>query len=103
MLTVNKILKMENCISSFQLEVLSASDEKCVFAWKVEESLLNVGGTLHGGVIASVIDNTTTIALGSTAEGRRGVSMDLSVRYEFRTVFYQVAIYQKGAKAVLKG
>eukprot|EP00794_Sanderia_malayensis_P004822 gene4822-5454_t len=64
-----------------KLDVLNAAEGKCSLAWKVDENLLNQKGTMHGGVIASVIDNATTIALQTSKRNVRGVSLELSVSY----------------------
>ena len=53
------------------------------FQWKVDESQLNRGNTLHGGYIASAVDWTTTVALLTSQEKemKPGVSVELSVSY----------------------
>lgn len=63
------------------LEVVKASEGQCTLQWKVDENLLNDGGTLHGGAICSIVDNATTMALYTTPRGVRGVSLELSVSF----------------------
>lgn len=49
---------------------------------EVSESVLNPVGTLHGGAIATLVDDAGTAAIVSAdAEGRPGVTTDLSVSY----------------------
>ena len=64
----------------FQLQVLDATEGGCILSWKVDDDLLNMQDTLHGGLISSVIDTATTMALTTTGKGKRGVSLELSVR-----------------------
>ena len=45
----------------------------------MEEEHQNAGGTLHGGLTATLVDSLTTLALLSMENGRPGVSIDLSV------------------------
>jgi acyl-coenzyme A thioesterase 13 len=45
----------------------------------VAEEHQNAGGTLHGGLTATLIDSLTTMALLSTERGQPGVSIDLNV------------------------
>ncbi|XP_002735754.1 acyl-coenzyme A thioesterase 13-like [Saccoglossus kowalevskii] len=53
---------------------------KCKFSLKVDEGHLNTGGTLHGGLTATLVDSLTTAAI-MTAGGSPGVSVDLNVTY----------------------
>ncbi|CAL1538013.1 unnamed protein product [Lymnaea stagnalis] len=43
--------------------------------------MLNATGSLHGGVIASLVDAVSTYALTTTGSGRPGSSIDLNVSY----------------------
>ena len=63
-----------------QLQVLDATEGGCILSWKVDDDLLNMQETLHGGLLSSVIDTATTMALTTTGKGKRGVSLELSVR-----------------------
>lgn len=45
----------------------------------MEEEHENAGGTLHGGLTASLADSLTTMALLSMENGQPGVSVDLHV------------------------
>lgn len=48
----------------------------------VTAAVQNVNGTLHGGVVAALVDQAGTIAIMSgDREGRPGVSTDLNVSY----------------------
>ena len=60
---------------------MNASEGRCTLAWKIDDELLNMQGTMHGGLLSSVIDTATTMALTITGTGARGVSLELSVRY----------------------
>lgn len=44
----------------------------------VNESHLNVGGTLHGGFTANLVDTISTLAIIST-ESHPGVSVDMNI------------------------
>ena len=46
---------------------------------KVKEDHQNAGGTLHGGVTATLVDMVSTWALMTTGREVPGVSVDLSV------------------------
>lgn len=46
----------------------------------IDESHLNVGGTLHGGLTATLVDNVSTLAILS-AESKPGVSVDMNISY----------------------
>ena len=70
-----------NGSSVLQLDVIKAGEGKCTLNWKVDEELLNMQGSMHGGLISSIIDTATTMALTTTATGARGVSLELGVRY----------------------
>ena len=66
-------------IPVLQVKVLSAGDGKLLCEMKVDESQQNRGGTLHGGVTATLVDTLSTTALMTTGVGKPGVSVDLSV------------------------
>ncbi|XP_078610381.1 acyl-coenzyme A thioesterase 13-like isoform X2 [Branchiostoma floridae x Branchiostoma japonicum] len=63
-----------------QVQVVSAVPGKGVFEMKVADEHLNMPGTLHGGLTATLVDVLTTFALLSV-EGKPGVSTDLHVSY----------------------
>lgn len=46
----------------------------------VDESHLNGGGTLHGGLTATIVDGISTAAI-MTAESHPGVSVDMNISY----------------------
>ncbi len=48
----------------------------------VDDSHVNPMGTLHGGLIASVIDNVSTAAIMSNDQ-KPGVSVDMNISYVF--------------------
>ena len=61
-----------------QLEVVSAMPGKCTCELTVDESHLNRGGTMHGGFTATLVDNTSTLAI-MTADKPPGVSVDMNI------------------------
>ena len=69
------------------MSVVAASDGQCTLQWRVDDSLLNTQGTMHGGLITSVIDTATTTVLRSMGRKVPGVSVELSVRYEITYAF----------------
>lgn len=46
----------------------------------MDESHLNVGGTLHGGLTATLVDTISTLAIIS-ADSNPGVSVDMNISY----------------------
>lgn len=55
---------------------------KASFECDVTEEVKNRMGSLHGGVIATLVDDAGTAAIASAdAEGRFGVTTDLNVSY----------------------
>ncbi|XP_066481006.1 acyl-coenzyme A thioesterase 13 isoform X1 [Tiliqua scincoides] len=67
--------------SQFQMTLLSASPGKVVCEMKVEEEHTNRGGTLHGGLTATLVDVVSTAALLYTERGAPGVSVDMNITY----------------------
>lgn len=53
----------------------------CLVELKIDDSLVNVNKTLHGGAIASLVDAVTTIALYNTVNKKPGVSVNMNVSY----------------------
>ncbi|XP_012055529.1 PREDICTED: acyl-coenzyme A thioesterase 13-like [Atta cephalotes] len=64
------------------VKLLSAGDGKCKAQFTVAEEHLNVGGFLHGGFTATVIDCVSTYALMThKTDPPPGVSVDLHVTF----------------------
>ncbi|XP_065062323.1 acyl-coenzyme A thioesterase 13-like [Rhopilema esculentum] len=83
-----------------KLQVLDATEGRCTLSWKVDDDLLNMQGTLHGGLISSVIDTATTMALTTAGKGKRGVSLELSVSYISAAKLGEVLTIQANCKKV---
>ncbi|KAJ3609559.1 hypothetical protein NHX12_024079 [Muraenolepis orangiensis] len=64
-----------------KLNVLAASPGKVVCEMKVEEEHTNRGGTLHGGLTATLIDIISTTAIMYSERGSPGVSVDMNITY----------------------
>ena len=64
-------------------KVVSAPEDqgKFVVELKVDEQLANAGKILHGGLIASLVDGVSTIALVNTQLRKSGVSLNINVTY----------------------
>lgn len=58
--------------------MVSASPGKCVCEMTVDESHVNKGGTLHGGLTATLVDSLSTLAI-VAGDGPPGVSVDLNL------------------------
>jgi acyl-coenzyme A thioesterase 13 len=66
--------------SSFR--VIEAIDGRAVLECEIVDALRNRLGSLHGGVIATLVDDAGTEAISSAdIEGRTGVTTDLGVSY----------------------
>lgn len=64
------------------VEVLEAEGGRARLRLRVTESVRNLFGNLHGGAIATLIDDAGTMAiLSGDREHRPGVSVDLNVSY----------------------
>ncbi|MGH0129355.1 UNVERIFIED_CONTAM: hypothetical protein FKN15_051242 [Acipenser sinensis] len=63
------------------VDLVSASPGKVVCELKVEEEHTNRGGTLHGGLTATLVDVISTTALLYTERGAPGVSVDMNITY----------------------
>ncbi|XP_078317704.1 acyl-coenzyme A thioesterase 13-like [Crassostrea virginica] len=63
------------------IRVISGGEGRCSCEMKVKEDHQNAGGTLHGGVTATLVDMVSTWALMTTGREVPGVSVDLSVSY----------------------
>ncbi|XP_033856858.3 acyl-coenzyme A thioesterase 13 [Acipenser ruthenus] len=64
-----------------KVDLVSASPGKVVCELKVEEEHTNRGGTLHGGLTATLVDVISTTALLYTERGAPGVSVDMNITY----------------------
>ncbi|XP_074800869.1 acyl-coenzyme A thioesterase 13 isoform X1 [Natator depressus] len=62
-----------------KMTVLSATPGKVVCEMKIEEEHTNRGGTLHGGLTATLVDVVSTAALLYTERGLPGVSVDMNI------------------------
>jgi acyl-coenzyme A thioesterase 13 len=64
------------------LELLDAGEGRARLRLPVGPAVQNLNGTLHGGAIATLVDDAGTIAiLTADREGRPGVSTDLNVSF----------------------
>ena len=64
------------------LRLVSVEDGCAVAEIEVSESVANLMGTLHGGAIATLVDDVGTVAIMSAdRDGRPGVTTDLNVSY----------------------
>jgi acyl-coenzyme A thioesterase 13 len=64
------------------MKLLEAKDGKAVVRLEVSEDVQNMGGTLHGGAIATLVDDAGTCAIISKDRDHRpGVTTDLNVSY----------------------
>ena len=64
------------------VELLSIGDGQAEVRIAVQAAVQNWGGTLHGGAIATLVDNIGTLAImAADREGRPGVTTDLNVSY----------------------
>ncbi|NP_001108254.1 acyl-CoA thioesterase 13 S homeolog [Xenopus laevis] len=64
-----------------KLNLVSAAPGKIVCELQVEEEHTNKGGTLHGGLTATLVDTVSTVALLHTERGAPGVSVDMNITY----------------------
>ncbi|XP_028820635.1 acyl-coenzyme A thioesterase 13 [Denticeps clupeoides] len=64
-----------------KVNLVSASPGKVVCEMKVEEEHTNRGGTLHGGLTATLVDVVSTTALMYTERAAPGVSVDMNITY----------------------
>ncbi|NWI21119.1 ACO13 thioesterase, partial [Crypturellus soui] len=64
-----------------KMKFVSATPGKLVCELKVEEEHTNRGGTLHGGLTATLVDIVSTAALMHTERGVPGVSVDMNITY----------------------
>ena len=71
-----------------QTQLISVAPDKCKFDFKITERDVNMFGTLHGGISATIVDVLTNLALidGTELDGeinmdKLGVSTDLNISY----------------------
>ncbi|XP_040928688.1 acyl-coenzyme A thioesterase 13 isoform X2 [Betta splendens] len=64
-----------------KVDVLSAAPGKVVCEMRVEEEHTNRGGTLHGGLTATLVDVISTMAIMNTERGAPGVSVDMNITF----------------------
>ncbi|KAJ8402994.1 hypothetical protein AAFF_G00359100 [Aldrovandia affinis] len=64
-----------------KVNIVSASPGKVVCEMKVEEEHTNRGGTLHGGLTATLVDVISAVALLHTERAALGVSVDMNITY----------------------
>ncbi|XP_029588718.1 acyl-coenzyme A thioesterase 13 [Salmo trutta] len=64
-----------------KVAIVTASPGKVVCEFKVEEEHTNRGGTLHGGLTATLVDVISTTAIMYTERGAPGVSVDMNITY----------------------
>ncbi len=64
------------------LVLVSAEGGKATLRIVVDKPVQNLGGNLHGGAIATLVDDAGTLAIMTAdREGRPGVTTDLNVSY----------------------
>ncbi|XP_014707096.1 acyl-coenzyme A thioesterase 13 [Equus asinus] len=64
-----------------KVTLFSAVPGKVICEMKVEEEHTNKMGTLHGGLIATLVDSISTVALLLSERGAPGVSVDMNITY----------------------
>ncbi|XP_042241895.1 acyl-coenzyme A thioesterase 13-like [Homarus americanus] len=64
-----------------KVRVVSGGNGKCIAEMTVEKEHTNRGGTLHGGLTATLVDIVSTMALMTTKQAVPGVSVDINVSY----------------------
>lgn len=64
------------------MDLVEVTDGRARVRLTVTDALVNVNGTLHGGVVATLVDVVGTVALmAADRDGRSGVSTDLNVSW----------------------
>lgn len=63
------------------MKVLSVNPGQVEMEMEVKEEHLNNGGTLHGGMICTIVDSVSTYAIATTKDNKFGVSTDLNVSF----------------------
>ncbi|MCO5165278.1 MAG: PaaI family thioesterase [Planctomycetes bacterium] len=73
-------LGFDRSLAGMTLEAVEPG--RAVVALPVTDAVVNMVGTLHGGAIATLVDDAGTIAIMSAdQDGRPGVTTDLNVSY----------------------
>ncbi|XP_024894279.1 acyl-coenzyme A thioesterase 13 isoform X1 [Pteropus alecto] len=73
--------KLQLVMKGEEVTPVSAAPGKVICELKVEEEHTNTFGTAHGGLIATLVDIISTIALLQTERGSPGVSVDMNITY----------------------
>lgn len=77
---VTAVLQCYKHLKGFlQVNVMSAGPGKVVCELRVEEEHTNRGGTLHGGLTATLVDVISTMAIMNSERGAPGVSVDMNI------------------------
>lgn len=58
---------------------MSGGAGRCVCELTVDEEHTNRGGTMHGGLTATLVDSVSTVALMTTEKQVPGVSVDMNI------------------------
>ncbi len=64
------------------MELVEGSPGRCLVSFKVKEGDLNMGGTMHGGLGATIVDVVSTVALCDKETGYLlvpGVTTDMAI------------------------
>ena len=85
--------RFDDCLRQATIDRMDPGDVQ--LSLTVEESHANGYGTLHGGLIAALVDVVGTLALLSQDQHRGGVSLDINVAY--------MAAASVGDRVVCKG
>lgn len=85
-----------------QTKLISAAPTKCQFEFKVAERDLNMFGTLHGGISATIVDVLTNLTLidGKELDGQSniekslGVSTELNISYLGKATEGEIVLFE---------
>ena len=85
--------------------MISVEDGKLIFKYKVRNEMTNPFKTLHGGIIAAIIDDAIGATLISLGENNFYVTVNLAIDYfasakENDVIFAETAIIKKGKTIV---
>ncbi|XP_076171413.1 acyl-coenzyme A thioesterase 13 [Ptiloglossa arizonensis] len=79
---LDNVLKKPNygqCLKN--LQIVSAGNGNCKAELVVSDEHLNLGGSMHGGFISTLVDCVSTYAVMTQGNGVPGVSVDLNVSF----------------------
>lgn len=79
---LDNVLKKPNygqCLKN--LQIVSAGNGNCKAELVVSDEHLNLGGSMHGGFISTLVDCVSTYAIMTQGNGVPGVSVDLNVSF----------------------